>query len=125
MKHCESEGMLASPNSASNNVDSLGCELSLDQTESHNPAWHALTQSVGLDTTKPFDIGPVHLTLRKLVLCETSSDSAVREENAQTDVAGRTVDLNLLHRRSKDLDIIRSMVIVLVALGYNFVPLFR
>lgn len=74
--------MLASPSSASNNADSLVCDLSLDQTESHNPAWHALIQSVGLDTTKPFDIGPVHLTLR-------NSDSAVR---AQADVTWKSAE---------------------------------
>ena len=45
-----------------------------------------------LDATKPFDIGPVHLTLRKLILRDKSSDSAVLEENTQADVTGRTVD---------------------------------
>ena len=82
----------ASPSSTPNNADSLGCELSLDQFELHNPAWHAFIQSVGLNAAKPFDIGPVHLTLCKLVLCDKSSDSAVREEYAQSYVTGRTVD---------------------------------
>ena len=48
--------------------------------------------SLGLNATKPFDIGPVHITLRKLVLCDKSSDSTVREEFAQAYVTGRTVN---------------------------------
>ena len=47
---------------------------------------------MGLDATKPFDIGPVHLNLCKLVLCDKNSDYVVREENAQADVTGGTVD---------------------------------
>ena len=84
--------MLASSISAPDYADSLECELSLDQFELHNPAWHASIQSVRLDATKPFDIGPVHLTLRKLEFCDKSSDSAVREESAQADVTGKTVE---------------------------------
>ena len=47
---------------------------------------------VGLDATKPFDVGPVHLTLRKLVLCDKSSDYAGREANAQADVTWGIVE---------------------------------
>lgn len=61
---------------------SLAYELNPGQFEMRNPTWHAFVQSVGLNATKPFDIGTVHLTLRKLILCDKSSGSFVREEYA-------------------------------------------
>ena len=66
----------------SDNSDSLGCELSPGQFEVRNPAWHAFVQSVALDATKPFDIGPVHTTLRRLILCDKCSGSTVQGEYA-------------------------------------------
>lgn len=62
--------------------DSMRCELNPSQFETRNPAWHAFVQSMGSNATKPFDIGPVHLTLRGLVLCDKSSDPAILEEYA-------------------------------------------
>ena len=73
------------------NVSGIGgglwCELKAGQFEVRNPAWHTFVESVGSNATKPFDIGTVHLTLRKLVLCDSSNGSAVREEEyAQMDI---------------------------------------
>ena len=66
----------------------LGCELEVGQFELRNPAWHTFVQGVGSDATKPFDIGTVRPALRKLVLCDGSRGSAVREEEvyAQADI---------------------------------------
>ena len=105
----------ASQSSASELGDGMGCELKADQFEMRNPAWHKFIQSVGFNATKPFDIGTVHLTLRKLVLCDRSSGSAVREEEyAQADVWERRLDRNCGHRPSGE-EIIGSMAFVLVA----------
>lgn len=86
----------ASKSSLSDKNDSRGWELSPGQFELRNPAWHQFVQSVGLIATKPFDIGTVHLTLRKLVLCDKSGGSVVQEEP------------------SKEWDVIGSMAIILV-----------
>ena len=67
--------------------DGLGYELDPGQFEVRNPAWHAFVRTVGSNAIKPFDIGTVHLTLRKLVLCDRSSGSAVKEEYVQADVS--------------------------------------
>lgn len=85
----------ASKSSLSDKNDSRGWELSPGQFELRNPAWHQFVQSVGLIATKPFDIGTVHLTLRKLVLCDKSGGSVVQEEP------------------SKEWDVIGSMAIIL------------
>ena len=69
----------ASKSRISAKSDRLACELSLGQFELRNPAWHAFVQSVGLNATKSFDIGTVHLTLRRLVLCDKSSGPAVQK----------------------------------------------
>ena len=66
----------ASRSSGSDKSDSLGCKLDPSQFELRNPAWLAFVRSVGLDATQPFDIGPVHLILRSLVLCDEGSGSA-------------------------------------------------
>lgn len=65
---------------------SLACELSPGQFEVRNPAWHAFVQTVGSNGTKPFDIGPVGATLRKLVLSDNGSGSAVQEQYAHAHV---------------------------------------
>ena len=71
---------------------SLACELSPGQFELRNPAWHAFVQSVGSNGTKPFDIGPVGATLRKLVLSDNGSGSAVQVQYAHAYVPGREHD---------------------------------
>ena len=73
----------ASQGSVSNNGDGLGCELNPDQFEVRNPAWREYIQSMSLEATKPFDIGTVHPSLRKLVLCCVANNgSSVQEEYA-------------------------------------------
>lgn len=62
--------------------DSMRCELNPSQFETRNPAWYAFVQSMGTNATKPFDIGPVHLTLWRLILCDKSSGPAILEEYA-------------------------------------------
>ena len=70
----------ASQSSGSDKGDILGCNLNPRQFELRNPAWRPFVQSVGLNATEPFGIGPVYLTLRSLVLCEKGSDSAAQEQ---------------------------------------------
>lgn len=62
--------------------DNMRCELNPSQFETRNPAWYAFVQSMGSNATKPFDIGPVHLALRRLILSDKNSDTAILEEYA-------------------------------------------
>ena len=64
-QHASQCGLESNPSVGDND---LSCNLDPSQFELRNPIWQAAATMLGMEVTKPFDMGPATVQLRRLTL---------------------------------------------------------